>query len=122
VNSRRSKRPNAAWWPRFNVTVRLRFAVKVRAGFTPHVGRQVFAHLKALHVADRPFVNLPSSKTSHWGSGVTAEQMEEMQWVTPKLIAQIRFVEWTADGHLRHAAFLGMREDKPAHSVRREEG
>ena len=101
---------------------KLRFAGKVRAGFTPHVRREVFAHLKPLHVANCPFVDLPSSKTSHWGSGVTAEQMEEMQWVTLKLVAQIRFVEWTADGHLRHAAFLGMREDKPAHSVRREEG
>jgi bifunctional non-homologous end joining protein LigD len=43
-----------------------------------------------------------------------------LQWVTPKLVAQIRFVEWTAEGHLRHAAFLGLRADKPAGRVRRE--
>jgi bifunctional non-homologous end joining protein LigD len=43
-----------------------------------------------------------------------------MQWVTPKLVAQIRFVEWTAGQHLRHAAFLGLREDKRAKDVRRE--
>ena len=35
-----------------------------------------------------------------------------MQWVRPLLVAQVRFVEWTADHHLRHAAFLGLRTDK----------
>jgi bifunctional non-homologous end joining protein LigD len=46
--------------------------------------------------------------------------MREMRWVTPRLVAQIRFVEWTADSHLRHAAFLGLRTDKAAQTVRRE--
>jgi DNA ligase D-like protein (predicted ligase) len=98
----------------------LRFAGKVRAGFTPHLRRQVFAELQRLHVDKCPFVDLPNSKASHWGGGVTAEQMAEMQWVTPKLVAQVRFVEWTAEGHLRHAAFLGLRVDKRAKDVRRE--
>ena len=40
--------------------------------------------------------------------------------VKPTLVAQIRFVEWTNDGHLRHAAFLGLRSDKRASEVRRE--
>jgi bifunctional non-homologous end joining protein LigD len=62
----------------------------------------------------------PHTKASRWGGGVTAEQMKEMQWVKPKLVAQIRFVEWTNEGHLRHAAFLGLRSDKPAKDVRRE--
>ncbi len=99
---------------------RLRFAGKVRAGFTPRVRRDVAAELAALHTSRCPFVDLPNSKTSHWGGGVTAEQMDEMQWVTPALVAQIRFVEWTADGHLRHAAFLGLRTDKPATKIHRE--
>jgi DNA ligase D-like protein (predicted ligase) len=98
----------------------LKFAGKVRAGFTPHVRRDVFAQLERLHVARCPFSDLPNSKTSHWGGGVTAEQMAEMQWLKPTLVAQIRFVEWTADQHLRHAAFLGLRDDKPARDVRRE--
>jgi len=80
----------------------------------------VFASLKPLHTARCPFVDLPSSKTSHWGGGVTPEQMAEMQWVKPRLVAQIRFVEWTSDGHLRHAAFLGLRTDKAPHDVHRE--
>jgi bifunctional non-homologous end joining protein LigD len=46
--------------------------------------------------------------------------MREMQWVGPELVAQVRFLEWTAEGRLRHAAFLGLRSDKLAHEVRRE--
>jgi bifunctional non-homologous end joining protein LigD len=100
---------------------RLRFAGKVRAGFTPHVRRQVAAELDPLRVRRCPFIDLPYSRTSHWGGGVTADEMAEMFWVTPTAVAQIRFVEWTSDGHLRHAAFAGMRGDKAAVDVRREE-
>ena len=100
----------------------LRFGGKVRAGFTPHVRREVLAALKPLIAAACPFVDIPSSKSSHWGGGVTAEQMQEMTWLTPKAVAQVRFVEWTADGHLRHAAFLGLRRDKDPKKIRREEG
>ena len=99
----------------------LRFAGKVRAGFTPHLRREVFAALKRHHASRMPFADLPSARASHWGGGVTAEQMNEMQWLKPVLVAQIRFVEWTADGHLRHAAFLGLRHDKKPSDVRREE-
>ncbi len=99
---------------------RLRFAAKVRAGFTPRVRRDVHARLISLHGARCPFVDLPTGKASHWGGGVTAEEMAEIQWVRPTLVAQIRFVEWTTDGHLRHAAFLGLRTDKSAADVHRE--
>jgi len=98
----------------------LRFAAKVRAGFTPHLRRDVFETVKGLHATTCPFADLPSVKPSRWGSGVTAEEMKEMQWLKPAVVAQVRFVEWTADGHLRHAAFLGLRHDKDARQVRRE--
>jgi bifunctional non-homologous end joining protein LigD len=95
----------------------LRFAGKVRVGFVPHLRRKA---LKPHHVDDCPFVDLPNSKSSRWGGGVAAGEMREMQWVTPELVAQVRFVEWTAEGRLRHAAFLGLRSDKSAGEVRRE--
>jgi len=98
----------------------LRFAAKIRAGFTPHLRREVFGQLKGHHVRRCPFIDLPHTKASRWGGGVTAEQMADMQWVEPTLVEQVRFVEWTAEGHLRHAAFLGLRTDKPARAVRRE--
>ena len=98
----------------------LRYAGNVRAGFTAHVRREIFAQLRPLHTTSCPFIDLPSTRTSHWGGGITAEQMVQMQWVKPTLVAQVRFVEWTADAHLRHAAFVGMRTDKNARQVRRE--
>ena len=98
----------------------LRFAAKVRAGFTPHSRRDVFAALQGLTIARCPFADLPQTRPSRWGGGVTAEEMKEMTWVTPTVVAQIRFVEWTAEQHLRHAAFLGLRADKKARQVRRE--
>jgi ATP-dependent DNA ligase len=41
-------------------------------------------------------------------------------WVEPEPVAQIAFMEWTHDGRLRHACFLGLRFDKPAREVVRE--
>jgi bifunctional non-homologous end joining protein LigD len=41
-------------------------------------------------------------------------------WVRPELVCEISFQEWTADDHLRHPVFLGVREDKDAKEVRRE--
>ena len=51
---------------------------------------------------------------------MTAEEMGDMVWVRPEAVVQIRFVEWTAEGNLRHAAFVGLRAGKKAASVVRE--
>jgi bifunctional non-homologous end joining protein LigD len=99
---------------------RLQFAGKVRAGFTPHIRREVVERLKPLVTAACPFANLPDARSGRWGGGITAEQMREMLWVRPELVAQVRFTEWTADNRLRHAAFLGLRFDKAAREVQRE--
>ena len=98
----------------------LMFAGKVRAGFIPHVRREVVEKLTPLNVSKCPFANLPDPGAGRWGGGITADQMGEMQWTKPQLVAQIRFTEWTAEGRLRHAAFLGLRLDKSAREVRRE--
>jgi len=98
----------------------LRFAAKVRAGLIPHLRRSLLQDLKPLSTARCPFSNLPDADTSRWGGGVTAAEMKTLQWVKPKLLAQIRFVEWTAEGRLRHATFLGLRSDKSAKDVHRE--
>jgi ATP-dependent DNA ligase len=79
----------------------------VRAGFVPHLRREVFKALKPQHVDACPFVDLPNSKSSRRGGGVTAEEMREMQWVRPGIVVQVRFVEWTAEGRLKHAALGG---------------
>ncbi|MBW4330072.1 DNA ligase D [Stakelama sp. CBK3Z-3] len=38
-------------------------------------------------------------------------------WVTPKLVAEIAFAEFTAENVVRHASFLGLRGDKDAEDV-----
>jgi bifunctional non-homologous end joining protein LigD len=86
----------------------------------PFVRREVLAKLKPLRVPKCPFANLPDPSPGRWGSGVPAEEMAKMQWTKPEVVAQIRFVEWTADNRLRHAAFLGLRIDKAAGEVQRE--
>ncbi|HEV7765948.1 MAG TPA: DNA ligase D [Thermoanaerobaculia bacterium] len=41
-----------------------------------------------------------------------APRMKSAHWVTPRLVAQVSFAEWTSDNRLRHPSFLGLREDK----------
>ena len=99
---------------------KLRFAGKVRAGLVPHVRRELVGKLKSLQLNRCPFVDLPSEGSSRWGGGVSEEDMKEMIWTKPQLVAQIRFVEWTAENRLRHSKFLGLRSDKAAKDVRRD--
>jgi bifunctional non-homologous end joining protein LigD len=99
---------------------KLRFAGKVRAGFTPHLRRTVFERIGPLRTRRCPFMNLPTGKSSHWGEGITADEMGTLQWVKPTQVIEVSFVEWTRDGNLRHAAFVGLRTDRSARDVRRE--
>ena len=46
--------------------------------------------------------------------------MRKCHWVQPKLVAQIRYTEWTRDDKLRHPVYLGPREDKSARYVVKE--
>ncbi|AJE48394.1 DNA ligase D [Celeribacter indicus] len=41
-----------------------------------------------------------------------------LRWVRPELVAEVKYAETTAEGRLRQAVFVGLREDKPAQSVR----
>src|SRR6185437_6293357 len=98
----------------------LKFASKVRGGLIPHLRRALLDKLKPLCTSRCPFSNLPDAETSRWGGGVTADQMGDMQWTKQKLVVQVQFVEWTAENRLRHAKFLGVREDKSPKEVQRE--
>jgi bifunctional non-homologous end joining protein LigD len=96
----------------------LSFSGKVRQGFNPASRRKLMTQLKKLQTTRCPFANLPSSRKSHFGEGVTAEDMKKLKWVKPTLVAQVQFTEWTTYGLLRHATFLGLRDDKAAADVR----
>ena len=99
---------------------KLYFAGKVRAGFTPASRADLFRRIAADQTPRCPFVNLPSKATSHWGEGITEEEMTKLRWVKPRHVVEVSFVEWTRDGSLRHAQFVGVREDKSPRDVRRE--
>ena len=86
----------------------LRYAGKVGTGFDRQTLELLHRRLAPLHRATSPFAAGP----------VPAR---DVQWVTPKLVGEFGFSEWTTAGLLRHPRFLGLREDKPAREVRRED-
>src|SRR6185369_15029500 len=95
---------------------KLLYASKVRNGFVPLVRREVAARLTGLRADTCPFTNLPEKKRTMWA--LRREEMKSCIWLKPAHVAQIEFQEWTPDGHLRHAAFIGLRENKNPRGVR----
>ena len=85
------------------------YAGRTGTGFTQKLKRSLRGQLSALERKTPPFVRLPS------------EAKRDALWVRPDLVAQVRFATWTAENLVRQAAFLGLREDKLADEVVREE-
>jgi len=46
--------------------------------------------------------------------------MQSCRWLKPVLVGNFEFTEWTAEGHLRHSRFVGLRQDRKAKDVVRE--
>ncbi len=84
------------------------YAGHVGTGFDERELVRLIGLLKPLETRTCPFSAMPPSN-------------EKPHWVAPKLVAQVRFTEWTDDGVLRHPVYLGLRDDKKAASVTREE-
>ena len=101
---------------------RLMFASKVGSGFDRRLLKSLYEKFQKLRRPDCPFSNLPERRAGQGSLGVvTAAEMRRCTWLEPKLLCQARFSEWTRDGHLRQPVFLGLREDKKASEVVREE-
>jgi len=96
------------------------YVARTRNGFTPATRAHLFQKFKGLEISACPFANLPEAKSGRWGQGLTQAKMAECHWLKPVLVGQFEFLEWTADDHLRHSRFVGLREDKKASSVVRE--
>ena len=88
---------------------RLRYAGKVGTGFSDSLLKKLHRTLRSLELANPPFVNPP-----------TGYEAKGAHWVKPKLVAEIRFSEWTQEGVLRQPSFQGLRTDKPATAIGRE--
>lgn len=88
---------------------KLRYAGKVGTGFDDALLETMRAQLNKLETKTAPFVNPPrgyEAKGAHW--------------IEPRLVAEVKFTEWSDTGALRHPAFVGLREDKMATEVVRE--
>jgi DNA ligase D-like protein (predicted ligase) len=96
------------------------FIAKIRNGFTPALRRDVARRFAGLRTSRCPFANLPEKPSARRGEAITAEVMKNIQWLKPKLVAQIEFTEWTKGNHLRHSRFIELRDDKDASEVVRE--
>jgi bifunctional non-homologous end joining protein LigD len=100
---------------------RFKFAGRVGTGFSEKLLSSLFSDLNEIRIEKCPFFNLPAAGRSRWDQGLTAAEMKRCHWVKPTMVCQIKFTEWTRDDRLRQPVFLGIREDKIANEVIREE-
>ncbi|MEO7192170.1 MAG: DNA ligase D [Vicinamibacterales bacterium] len=91
----------------FDAAKKLRWAGSVGTGFNQAELDRVAGLLQKVEVPRSPFDQV-------------VKTAERAHWVRPKLIAEVRFTEWTSDGLLRQPVYLGLRTDKKAADVVRE--
>jgi bifunctional non-homologous end joining protein LigD len=85
-------------------------AGKVGTGFNEELLRDVHRKLKKLETDRSPFADFGQRRAP-----------KDVHWVKPQLVGEVAFTEWTDEGILRHPTFQGLREDKPAKDVVRED-
>lgn len=87
----------------------LRYIGQVGTGFTDVVLADLSGRLNRL-----------ARKTSPFDPAVPRADARDAQWVTPRLVGEVAFTEWTTDGRLRHPSWRGLRPDKSPDEVVRE--
>jgi bifunctional non-homologous end joining protein LigD len=85
---------------------RYRYAGKVGTGFSQASLDDLSRRLSPI-VVDQPPVE-------------GAPRLRDARWVAPELVCEVRFMEWTHGGLLRHPSFEGLRDDKRPEDVVRE--
>jgi bifunctional non-homologous end joining protein LigD len=85
---------------------RLVFAGHVGTGFTARMLDDLASRLRPLERKTPPFAD-----------EVPRQHARNAHWVTPRLVGEVVFSEWTRDGRLRHPSWRGLRADKSADDV-----
>ena len=89
---------------------KLVYCGRVGTGFSIKQRLELQKKLDRLSQVKLPFVAIPKDPG-----------LREAHWAKPQLVGEVEFMEWTADGLIRHPSFQGLREDKkPAEIVREE--
>jgi len=84
------------------------FAGKLGTGFDTRLLLDLRSRLDAIEIPQSPFTR------------ATGLPRVRAHWVRPEVVVQAAFLEWTANGKLRHPRLLGIRRDKAARDVGRE--
>jgi bifunctional non-homologous end joining protein LigD len=95
---------------------RLRYAGSVGTGWDSATAASILQSMLKLEVSQSPFHAEFAPTKGRWSKRALGSE----RWVKPTAVVEVRFTEWTPDGHIRHSTFRGMRKDKPAKSIRRE--
>ena len=93
----------------------LRSVGRVGTGWDRDEASALKRRLAKIDVRSPPFA-AGTAKSGRWSRRVAGTE----RWVQPKLVAEVEFTEWTPDGQIRHASYMGLRADKPARSITRE--
>ena len=88
------------------------YAGNVGTGFSSKEIDKLLDTLRPLRRSTSPFREVPT---------MPKVRKTDVIWVEPNLVVEVEFAEWTHDGRLRAPSYQGIREDKAAEEVRREE-
>ncbi len=89
----------------------LRWVGNAGTGFTEKTIAELLDALEPLRVDESPLAVVPK---------MAKVRKSDVMWVRPSLVAEVKFAEWTHDGHLRAPVYLGLRDDKTAPEVHAE--